>query len=76
MSVPDSHRNPVTLTRFLIAEHNKFTPSSGSFTMLLQSIQLACKVIANAVNKAGIANLYGVAGEAQSNQSGDVQKKT
>jgi len=43
--------------------------------MLLQSVQLACKVISNAVNKAGIANLYGLAAHAATNTSGDVQKK-
>jgi fructose-1,6-bisphosphatase I len=41
--------------------------------MLLQSVQLACKVIANACKKAGIANLYGVDGG--ENSSGDAQKK-
>jgi fructose-1,6-bisphosphatase I len=41
--------------------------------MLLQSIQLACKVIARATAKAGIANLYGVAGN--QNTSGDDVKK-
>jgi len=67
--------NPITLTRFLLAEQMRFLPkgSTGNFTILLQSIQLACKVIARAVQKAGIANLYGLAGA--SNTSGDVQKK-
>jgi len=66
--------NPITLTRFILHESAHFKESSGNFALLLQSIQLACKVIASAAKKAGIANLYGVAG-GQENASGDVQKK-
>jgi len=70
----ERNRNPITLTRFLLAEQKKFAPhSTGNFAMLLQSIQLAVKVIASATHKAGIANLYGVAGT--ENTSGDEQKK-
>jgi fructose-1,6-bisphosphatase I len=43
--------------------------------MLLQSIQLAAKVIANATRKAGIAQLYGLAASNTQNTSGDEQKK-
>ena len=43
--------------------------------MLLQSIQLACKVISNATRKAGISNLFGVAADQTHNTSGDAQKK-
>ena len=53
----------MTLTRFLHAEQSmRFPHTTGTFTMLLQSIQLAVKVIAAATRKAGIANLYGLAG--------------
>jgi len=78
--------NPITLTRFLLAELERYRTSdgqhqhqqqrhqvTGDFTMLLQSVQLAAKVIANACRRAGIANLHGVAGEI--NSTGDVQKK-
>ena len=41
--------------------------------MLMTSMQMACKGIARAVKKAGIANLYG--GAEQSNASGDDVKK-
>ena len=67
--------NPVTLTRFLMTEARGVPGSTGSFTMLLQSIQLACKVIANATRKAGIANLFGAAAGQTANTSGDTQKK-
>jgi len=69
-----SHSNPITMTRFLLSERAQFKQATGDFAMLLQSIQLACKVIANASSKAGIANLYGVESGA-ANTSGDVQKK-
>ena len=68
----EGHGDPITLTRFLLAERMQFEDATGNFAMLLQSIQLACKVIANACKKAGIANLYGVAGG--ENSSGDSQK--
>ena len=70
-------QDPITLTRFILKEQQEVRAAgghvTGSFAMLLQSIQLAVKVIANASTKAGIANLYGVAGS--ENKSGDQQKK-
>ena len=48
----------VTLTRFLI---NECEGESGLVTLMV-SIQLACKTIALAVRKAGIAGLYGLEG--------------
>ena len=69
----DRSTNPVTLTRFLQAEHSQYPSASGRFTLLLNSIQLAVKVIAAATRKAGIGSLYGLAGD--SNASGDAQKK-
>jgi fructose-1,6-bisphosphatase I len=74
MEVKHNETNPITLTRFILQETKQFKQSTGNFALLLQSIQLACKVIASAANKAGIANLYGVAG-GQENATGDVQKK-
>jgi len=67
--------NPVTLTRFLLAERMQFKEASGNFALLLQSIQLATKVISNAVRKAGIANLFGAVQSSSVNTSGDQQKK-
>lgn len=70
----ERNRDPITLTRFLLAERKLRAPSStGDFTMLLQSIQLAVKIIAAATHKAGLANMYGLAGGV--NESGDDQKK-
>lgn len=67
------HRNALTLTRWILAQQAHHPAARGELTLLLQSVQLACKVIGNAVRKAGIASLYGVAGG--QNTSGDAQKK-
>lgn len=73
MTSLEGHRNPITLTRFILQQQNMSKDATGHFSLLLQSIQLACKIISNACNKAGIANLYGVDGS--SNASGDAVKK-
>lgn len=69
----EKHRDPITMTRYFVEQRNTYKQASGAFSMLLTSIQLACKVIANANKKAGIANLTGVAGD--TNSSGEEQKK-
>lgn len=65
--------DPVTLTRFLLSEQSKHAGASGDFTLLMQSVQLACKTIAMAVRKAGIAGLYGLQGSVNV-QGEDVKK--
>lgn len=69
----DRSTNPITLTRFITSEQAMYSEASGGFTLLLQSMQLACKLIASHTRKAGIANILGLAGS--SNNSGDDQKK-
>lgn len=69
----EEHKNPITLSRFILSEQKKHKDASGDFTILLTSIQLACKVIANACSKAGIFNLYGLDGS--TNTTGDAVKK-
>jgi len=66
--------DPITLTRFLVNSQQHSKEATGDFTLLLTSIQTACKFISSKVRKAGIANLYGTAGGG-SNASGDVVKK-
>lgn len=61
--------NPITLTRFVIEQRNHFKQASGAFSMLLNSIQLACKVIANETKKAGIASMTGLTGGADNSES-------
>ena len=68
--------NPISLTRFLLAERSQFKEATGSFAMLLQSIALACKVISNATRKANLSsNVLGIAAGQSQNTSGDQQKK-
>jgi len=76
VNMADRRTNPITLTRFILQERAQFEQATGQFTMLLQSIQLACKAISKAVTKAGISGMYGLAGDVGSvNPTGDVQKK-
>jgi len=57
-----------TLSRFVMA--NTRDPE---LVILLNSIAISCKLIASAVSRAGVAKLYGLAGEV--NSTGDDQKK-
>jgi len=68
-----TNTDPMTLTRYLVNCQQKHKEASGDFTLLLTSIQTACKFISSKVRKAGIANLYGLAGS--ENASGDSVKK-
>ena len=65
--------NPITLTSFLISSQREHKEATGDFTMLLTSIQTACKYISSKVRKAGLANLYGYSNT--TNETGDDQKK-
>jgi len=64
-------RDPKTLTRWIL--DSQPPEATGDLSLILNSVQLACKVISNAAAKAGIFNLYGVAGS--ENASGDQVKK-
>lgn len=55
--------NPLTLTRWILSQQQAHPEAKGDLTLILQSIALSCKFIAMAVRKAGIARLYGMAGE-------------
>lgn len=63
--------NPITLTRQLLMDET--VANSKPLAVLMASIQLACKTIAQAVRKAGIAGLYGLHGSV--NATGDSVKK-
>ena len=58
----------VTLSRFIMTDQK-----DPCLTVLMTAIQTACKVIAGAVRKAGIAGLYGLDGS--TNSTGDDVKK-
>lgn len=70
--------NPKTLTFHLAEIQQQHREATGDFTLLLSSIQTACKFISSKVRKAGIANLYGSntgSSGSTTNMTGDVQKK-
>nr|XP_033338013.1 fructose-1,6-bisphosphatase 1 [Megalopta genalis] len=52
----------MTLTRFVLAEQKKIPSATGDLSQLLNSIQTTVRAISSAVRKAGIANMYGIAG--------------
>lgn len=62
-----------TLTRFILDEQKNHPEAQGDLTMLLSGVQTACKIIESCVRRAGIAELYGLAGN--SNVQGEDQKK-
>ncbi|KAL4623257.1 fructose-1,6-bisphosphatase 1-like [Arapaima gigas] len=64
--------NVVTLTRFVLEEGRR-AKGTGELTTLLNAMCTAIKAISSAVRKAGIANLYGIAGT--TNVTGDQVKK-
>ena len=64
--------NPLTLTRSIMMDQQRHPEAKGDLTMILNSIMLACKFVSNAVRKAGIASLIGLAGS--SNIQGEEQK--
>jgi fructose-1,6-bisphosphatase I len=65
------HSNPITLSRFILAE--KDIQGNADLCILFSSIELACKVIASAVRRAGLSGLYGLDGS--ENSTGDAVKK-
>ncbi|XP_038624091.1 fructose-1,6-bisphosphatase isozyme 2 [Tachyglossus aculeatus] len=62
----------ITLTRFVM-EKGREAKGTGELTQLLNSMLTAIKAISSAVRKAGLANLYGIAGTV--NVTGDEVKK-
>jgi len=67
--------NPKTLTFHLAELQQNYKEATGDFTLLLASIQAACKFISSKVRKARIANLYWVSSSTSVNSTGDIQKK-
>jgi len=63
----------MTLPRFVLDEQRKHPEATGDLTQLLTALMTSIKACSNAVRKAGIAKLLGVAG--QTNATGDDQKK-
>ncbi|CAD5216426.1 unnamed protein product [Bursaphelenchus okinawaensis] len=63
----------MTLQRFVLQEQRKHPNASGDLTALLSSLLTAVKAISTAVRKAGLAQLYGFAGN--TNVQGEDVKK-
>ncbi|MDH3272370.1 MAG: class 1 fructose-bisphosphatase [Gemmatimonadota bacterium] len=53
----------VTISRFLVEEERRHPEATGAFTDLLHEIALAAKVIGREVNKAGLVDILGAAGD-------------
>jgi fructose-1,6-bisphosphatase I len=62
-----------TLGEFIINNQDHFKGSSGELTRLLNAIRLAAKVVNHEVNKAGLVDILGAAGEV--NIQGENQQK-
>ena len=62
-----------TLGEFIINKQSEFKYSSGELTRLINSIRLAGKIVNHEVNKAGLVDILGTAGE-ENIQAEDQQK--
>jgi fructose-1,6-bisphosphatase I len=62
-----------TLGEFIINKQSEFKYSSGELSKLINSIRLAGKIVNHEVNKAGLVDILGAAGE--ENIQGDDQQK-
>ncbi len=63
----------VTISRFLVDQERLYPEATGAFTSLLHDIALAAKVIGREVNKAGLVDILGGAGD--ENVHGEHQQK-
>ncbi len=63
----------ITLGEFIIANQNSFQYTSGELSRLLNGIRLAAKVVNHEVNKAGLVDIIGAAGD--TNIQGENQQK-
>ncbi|RMB63434.1 class 1 fructose-bisphosphatase [Dokdonia sinensis] len=66
-------RKNQTLGEFIIENQSEFQYSSGELSRLINSIRLAAKVVNHEVNKAGLVDIVGAAGE--TNIQGEDQQK-
>ena len=69
---PTPEKGMVTLTRYLL-NNQELAHGAGDFTLLMSSIQLACKVVSSAVRQAGILGIQGM--EGGTNVQGEAQQK-
>lgn len=67
------HRKNKTLGEFIIENQEAFKYSSGELSRLINAIRLAAKVVNHEVNKAGLVDILGAAGD--TNIQGENQQK-
>ncbi|UCF68333.1 MAG: class 1 fructose-bisphosphatase [Acidobacteriota bacterium] len=53
---------PVTLIEHITASQRQYPLATGAFTMLMEAVALAAKIIAHEVNTAGLGRLIGLSG--------------
>lgn len=70
---PNMSNKKQTLGEFIIENQSSFQYSSGELSSLLNSIRLAAKVVNHEVNKAGLVDIIGAAGD--TNIQGEDQQK-
>ena len=66
-------RKTKTLGEFIIENQAEFKYSSGELSKLINAIRLAAKVVNHEVNKAGLVDILGAAGD--TNVQGENQQK-
>ncbi len=67
------HRKNTTLGEFIIENQASFPYSSGELSKLINAVRLAAKVVNHEVNKAGLVDIIGAAGD--TNIQGEDQQK-
>ena len=65
--------NITTLDEFIIKSQDKYNDATGQLTRLLRDIGIAAKIVNREVNKAGLVNILGVAGQSNASDE-EVQK--
>jgi fructose-1,6-bisphosphatase I len=58
-----SKRAGITITQHLISQQRENPEATGAFTILLNELIVAAKIISKEVNKAGLADILGATGE-------------
>jgi fructose-1,6-bisphosphatase I len=73
-SLNEYEKQPATLTHYILCDQREHHPeATGEFSVLLHSIEIACKYISAKVRAAGLFDLYGAQGS--TNVQGEVVKK-
>ncbi|AEA33321.1 class 1 fructose-bisphosphatase [Hippea maritima] len=63
----------VSLSRFILQQQRKYPEAAGDFTLILEQIAFAAKIISREVNKAGLVNILGSV--ESKNVHGETQQK-